>query len=103
MKILKSIGNNELSTSIFKGSKEPFRGWHCPYYDQIVAAPEVSIKQEGSGEIVFNTLLLPIKGVVNEIPQYKLIDGIHEVIFDGIIYKVTIGKKGKCTIERQVV
>ncbi len=97
--ILKTIDENIDSIEIYKGSEEPIRGWHCPYYDQIEMAPEVSIKKKGKGEITFNTLLMPIENEVCEIPRYKLVDNKHIVEFDNKKYIVEIFEDGICNIE----
>ncbi len=97
--ILKTIGDNIDSVKIYKGSEEPLRGWHCPYYDQIESAPEVSIKQRGKGIITFNTLIMPIENEINEIPSYKIIDKKHVVEFKNKKYDIEILKKGNCRIE----
>lgn len=96
--VLIPLGENPLKTEIFKGSEAPFRGWHCPYYDQIEAAPELSVKQKGAGKIVFNTLLFPVKGKVTEMPEYYLERDSHVVEFGGVTYTAKIGVDGYCKV-----
>ena len=96
--IVKSTSDNDLKFKTFKGSKSPFRGWHCPYYDQIIEAPELSIKQKGSGTLVFNTLLYPVRGIVDEVPSFKATEEGYIVSYKGSITEVKIDIEGKCLI-----
>jgi hypothetical protein len=91
---IKTLAEGELETKIYSGSKEPFRGWHCPYYDQIEAAPELSIKQKGQKEIIFNTLLFPIEGPVKEMPQYVVEGNTHRVRYNQMQYEIELTESG---------
>jgi len=71
---------------IFAGSEEPFRGWHCPYYDKLKSAPELVYKYKGKKDIVFETLIFPIKGTVTQMPEFS-----KESQGDITIYTVTYG------------
>ena len=65
-------GEGTSSAKVYEGQKKPFiAGWHCPYYDQLRAAPELRFAQEGSDRIVFHTLLLPIDGVASTPPVFS--------------------------------
>lgn len=81
---------NQPEIKYYRGSEEPFKGWNCPAYNQLVPAPEIDVCLSGRGTVVFETLLFPIKGKVNaeNLPEFK-----KEVTDDGVVYKVTI--KGK--------
>jgi len=68
--IMTTIGQNPVTVNVFLGSKDPFRGWHCPYYDQMRPAPEVAYLQNGNRKIVFHTLLFPILGEVSIMPEF---------------------------------
>lgn len=99
--ILKTISDNDIQTEIYSGSKDPFRGWHCPYYDQIEPAPELSLKQKGNGEMVFNTLLFPVKGKIDEIPEYSVEDSVHSVTYNKTSYQITIGDLGDILVSKK--
>jgi hypothetical protein len=101
--VVKCIGEAPLSVDIYKGSEEPFRGWHCPYYDKMEKAPELSIKQKGAGQIVFNTLLFPILGQVEDMPTFEIIDDKYVVTYQNVTYRIEIGKDGKCKIDETII
>lgn len=82
--IVGTIGNNSIKTATYKGSGSPFRGWHCPYYDDMRPAPELSYVQKGNGQIVFHTLLFPVSGKVEKLPEF---------VYDGPEYNVTFDDK----------
>ncbi|GAA0178883.1 hypothetical protein SH2C18_18570 [Clostridium sediminicola] len=94
---------NVIKPEIFKGNEEPFRGWHCPYYDQLQEAPEVSYKSKGKGEIVFHTLIFPIQGKIIELPKFnKLENGeeiAYEVSYGGKKHKILAPKSGEWTLK----
>jgi hypothetical protein len=68
--ILATRAQNPVAVNVFLGSKDPFRGWHCPYYDQMRPAPEVACLQKGIGKIVFHTLLFPVIGEALTLPEF---------------------------------
>ena len=98
--ILKTVSDKSLNTVIYKGSEEPFRGWHCPYYDQRIPAPEVGIKQKGSGKLVFHTLLFPVLGEVNEIPELQVVEDGYVVTYNNTTWNVKVGEDGACDIQK---
>ena len=55
--VMVQLGNPEIE--LFRGSKEPFKGWNCPAYDHMVAAPEINASLYGR-QAVFETLVLPV-------------------------------------------
>ena len=81
--ILITVGQNPIAASTFLGSKDPFRGWHCPYYDQLRPAPEVACPQTGDGRLVFHTLLFPVVGEVGDMPQFTVTARGYRVEFQG--------------------
>ncbi|MDC7220885.1 MAG: alginate lyase family protein [Spirochaetales bacterium] len=97
--VLKSLSEGELITETFRGSRDPFRGWHCPYYDQREPAPELSIKQKGRGKIVFNTLLFPVEGTIKEIPDYSVKDSHHKISYENRTWEITVDTKGEINIK----
>lgn len=98
--IVKTISDNDLTITTYKGSKEPFRGWHCPYYDEMEAAPELSIKQTGSGKLIFHTLLFPVQGEVKEIPSLEIREEGYTVTYNNKVYDVAISSEGACKIKK---
>ena len=88
--VLVTKGEGELSSKIYEGQKEPFiAGWHCPYYDQIQPAPELRIEQVATEKVVFHTLLMPVDGIVDSMPEFD---------FDGQDYLIE-APSGSCRIE----
>jgi hypothetical protein len=89
--------------TIFKGSEEPFRGWHCPYYDQLKAAPEVAYKNTGKGEVVFHTLIMPVQGKIDELPKFIKLENCeeitYEVSFEGKTHIILAPKSGEWTLK----
>lgn len=83
-----TIGNNQVESQVFKGSEELMRGWHCPYYDQMRPAPELSYKQKGQDEIVFHTLIFPVKGKVNEVPTFTVTQSGYKVSYQGKSWEI---------------
>ncbi|MDE6957713.1 MAG: heparinase II/III family protein, partial [Lachnospiraceae bacterium] len=81
---------NQPQMKYYCGNEEPFKGWNCPAYDHLVPAPEVDVYLSGSGTVVFETLLLPVKGRVNEenLPEFKKM-----LTNDGVVYQVTMNGK----------
>jgi hypothetical protein len=81
--ILITVGQNPIAVGTFLGSEEPFRGWHCPYYDQMRPAPEVACLQTGNGRLVFHTLLFPVVGEARAMPQFTVTLRGYRVEFQG--------------------
>lgn len=77
-------------TDCFCGSEEPFKGWNCPAYDKLVAAPEMDFYREGAGTVVFETLLLPVKGKTR--PEYAPWFE-KRITSRGPVYLVTMDRK----------
>lgn len=88
---------------LFRGSEVPFRGWNCPKYDHLVPAPELSFEAKGTGSVVFETLILPVKGKVDpeQLPCFKrtIVDGVssYEIMWQGTTVIVPCDFKGKPT------
>lgn len=85
---LMTTGTNEVTAETWLGAKDPFRGWHCPYYDQMRPAPEVSFRQHGRDEIVFHTLIFPVEGEPGEIPSFTATVRGYEVKRNGELWRV---------------
>lgn len=82
-------GTGPSSANVYEGQKEPFiAGWHCPYYDQLRATPELRFKQEGTDKIVFHTLLLPIDGVATTAPVFDYADNHYMVEAEGVRVRI---------------
>lgn len=81
---------NQPEMEYFCGSEEPFKGWNCPSYDHMVPAPEVDVHLSGTGPVVFETLLFPVKGKADaeHLPEFKKI-----VSDEGVVYTVSVGRK----------
>ena len=78
-------GDGATAAKVYEGQKEPFiAGWHCPYYDQLRAAPELRFSQEGTDRIVFHTLILPIDGVASDPPAFNFADDRYTVRSDNL-------------------
>jgi hypothetical protein len=74
---------------LYEGQKTPFfAGWHCPYYDQLRPAPEVRRSIRATGRIVFHTLLLPVKGPVTEVPEFRMTDQAYDVDCGELSFRV---------------
>lgn len=90
-----SVGNPGLSGRVLRGQKEPFfAGWHCPYYDVLQPAPELRLLQEGTGRIIFHTLLLPISGRAETAPAFRLLMDGYEVSGPGFSARVHAPEEG---------
>ena len=79
----------EPEVELFCGSEEPFKGWNCPSYDHLEAAPQIEASKTGS-HIVFETLIYPIKGEVDRsnLPVFEKTENGNETV-----YIVTFGGK----------
>lgn len=93
--ILYSTGDNSVEAACYKGSEEPIRGWHCPYYDQLRPAPEVSYTQEGNEVINFHTLIFPVKGEVSELPVLKRVPDGYRVQYQDIVWNISAPESGQ--------
>jgi len=93
--ITKTLGNSSINKSIYKGSEQPFRGWHCPYYDDMSPAPELSFVQKGDSEIVFHTLLFPIKGKVGSLPTFEFEGNNYNVALENNSWTIQAPKEGE--------
>lgn len=85
--IMVQLGEPEVE--LFCGSEEPFKGWSCPSYDHLEAAPQIEASKTGS-HIVFETLIYPIKGEVDRsnLPVFEKTENGNETV-----YIVTFGGK----------
>lgn len=82
-------GEGPSSARVYEGQKEPFiAGWHCPYYDQLRATPELRFKQTGNDSIVFHTLLLPIDDVATQSPVFDFSDDVYTVSGEGVDVRI---------------
>lgn len=82
--------DNSGTLSTFEGCENPFRGWYCPSYDNLVPAPEAAFKKYGKQQVTFETLLLPIKGVVNTMPIFKKTNDGYYVSHEGKEWNITL-------------
>src|SRR5690554_827010 len=90
-----SLGNNRVENMVFKGSEDPFRGWHCPDYDQRRPAPELSYSQRGEEKIIFHTLLFPVPGRVSCIPDFTVTEFGYSVTYQGKTRRVDAPEEGE--------
>lgn len=93
--ILASIGGSRVEAKVFKGLQDPIRGWHCPYYDQMRPAPEVSYRQKGKEAIVFHTLIFPIKGKVRSLPLFEVSQTGYRLAFEGKTWEIIAPRDGE--------
>ncbi len=93
--ILTTLGPNPVAVNTFLGSKNPFRGWHCPYYDQMRPAPEVAFLQKGIGKIVFHTLLFPVAGEASLMPQFTVTLHGYRIEFQGKHWEIIAPEDGE--------
>ncbi|RGD20128.1 hypothetical protein DW651_12410 [Subdoligranulum sp. AM23-21AC] len=79
--VMVQLGNPEIE--LFRGSKEPFKGWNCPAYDHMVAAPEINASLYGR-QAVFETLVLPVRGAVdrNSLPVFEKKGSREKVVYN---------------------
>ena len=92
--VMTSIGSNPVEVKTFKGSKEPFRGWHCPYYDQMRPAPEVTYQQKGKNQIVFHTLIFPVTGAAKVMPAFEVSATGYRVSYQGKQWEISAPQNG---------
>lgn len=84
----------EVKTDTYCGSLKPFKGWHCPKYDDLQKSIEIVYEQATTEEIIFETLIYPINDKVdpNNLPHFskKSTDEttIYEVSFNGKCKKI---------------
>lgn len=75
--------------AIHEGQREPFiAGWHCPYYDQLRPAPELRFMKEGASRIEFHTLLLPVDGPANSVPDFSYSNNRYNVRHEKLSFRV---------------
>jgi len=90
--IVQTIGKNDIKATYYKGSEDPIAGWHCPYYDIKRPAPELRFEQKGIDSIIFHTLIFPIKGKPETLPQFEVTNNGYKVSFGStewtVIYKL---------------
>jgi hypothetical protein len=85
---------SEGKASQFEGQKDPiFAGWHCPYYNQLRPAPELRFRQDGTREIVFHTLLLPVTGKVTSAPAFEVRPEAYHIHHDNLSITVRAPSK----------
>jgi len=68
----------------FKGSEKPIAGWHCPYYDIKVPAPELRFQVEGKKKLMLVTLLLPVEGIPSNSPTFTVGCETYEITYCGL-------------------
>jgi len=92
--IVVTKGSSPQIANLYEGQMEPFfAGWHCPYYDQLRPAPELRFRQDGSGRIVFHTLLWPVDGPVKEIPDFQVLSTHYTIQAGGSRFRIkTLGE-----------
>lgn len=97
--IVRSQGGNGVEANLYEGQKSPFfAGWHCPYYDQLRAAPEVRFSMQGSERIVFHTLLLPVEGPVSEDPDFQYDSNDYRLRFGDLDLRVHAPQDGSWSL-----
>ena len=65
-------------------------GWHCPYYDQMRPVPELSYTQTGTGPLVFHTLLFPVAGKAELMPEFSVEAGMYRVAYAGTTWRIEV-------------
>jgi hypothetical protein len=93
--VLQTVGQNTVVPTYYKGSDEPIAGWHCPYYDIKRPAPELRLKQQGTDKIVFHTLLFPVQGKVDILPEFDFVDSSYTVSFAGNTWTIQAPSVGE--------
>lgn len=92
--IIGIFGDSNVTKNIFKGSENPIRGWHCPYYDQLRPAPELAYRQRNRDRIIFHTLIFPVKGRVNEMPVFEVTEFGYRVSYQGRKWEIAAPESG---------
>ena len=69
--IVKAVPDNKTEINLYKGSTSPMRGWHCSEYAKKVPATEVVFIKNDALPIVFDTLIFPVNGRIETIPEFK--------------------------------
>jgi hypothetical protein len=87
--IIASLGAKEIRVNLFNGSTRPFRGWHCPCYDQLRPAPELSYLQDGEERITFHTLIFPVSGKITTLPVFKITTKGYCVSYRGANWEIS--------------
>jgi hypothetical protein len=67
--IIMTLAGQNCDYSLFKGSDDPIRGWHCPEYSRKVPAYELAAWQ--TGPCVIDTLIFPVNEKVEKLPVFK--------------------------------
>lgn len=80
---------NDAKIDVFCGSEEPFKGWVCPKYDNLLATPEVDCTLIGKNEVVFETLFFPIKGKSQNLPTFTKDGDTYVVTYNGTTTKIS--------------
>jgi hypothetical protein len=93
--IIGSFGGGKVEAQVFMGSEDPIRGWHCPYYDQLRPAPELSYRQWGTGQIVFHTLIFPVRGKVTDQPKLEVTKEGYRIEFQGKLWEIIAPELGE--------
>ncbi len=97
--IIISYGGELTELMKYEGSQEPFRGWHCPYYDQLRPAPELAYTRRGNGKIVFDTLIFPVLGTIRTIPDFEVTSQGYRVAFGGRDWEIIAPCQGKWQLQ----
>lgn len=98
--ILCSKGNNQVEAQVYKGSEDPIRGWHCPYYDIKRPAPEVSYQQTGKEQIIFHTLIFPVKEKPQQMPDFIVTDFGYRVTYQGQSWEIEAPEAGEWKLRK---
>ena len=99
--IVATTGKNAVEARLFEGSKDPIRGWHCPYYDRMRPAPELSYRQRGRDEIVFHTLIFPIRGKIDDLPEFSIGAGTYLIAHQGCVWEIEAPESGAWRIREE--
>jgi len=92
--ILATFGENKVEAQIYHGSEDPIRGWHCPYYDIKRPAPEGSYRQRGKEKIVFHTLIFPVQGQPQQLPEFIVTEDGYLVTYAGRSWVIAAPEEG---------
>ena len=93
--VIPLASNTEMK--IFKGQDNPFRGWQCPKYAQKIPAFELVLSKRGKFPMVFETLLLPVRGQAEEMPEFYKDGNTYIVKYSGMRWRIT-GEGNQFTI-----
>ena len=87
--IIKQL-DSSVEMKLFKGETEkPYRGWQCPEYSNKIAAFELVSSKDGKIPMTFETLIFPVKGEVEEIPEFSKNENEYIVKYLGMQWTIS--------------